>query len=150
MIMASNSTVMGTKVISNSYNGMVIGNNITNYGSNVCILKNCHDQITYSNTSNNYTNINDILVSGRSSNNEVLTSLYGDQISIVGANASINVGKTIEFIGDTSKVIINDVINIDGLFSKLTLDQKIMLRGSNVLAIIPLSWIQYSSQRKQC
>lgn len=133
MLNSSNSIAFGVNINDSSTNAMLLGNNITNYGSNVLILKNRHSNITYSNIENNYTNINDLLISGNNSNNDVLTTLYGDYIKLQARDSLISIGTNIDLLGSNARMTIGDVINIGGLYSKLILDQRILLQGSNVI-----------------
>lgn len=139
---------VGERVVDNTKNSIIIGNNITNSGSNVLIINNRHnsnlDEISMSNTQNDYMNINDYIVVENSNNKRVMTmsnelvKIFASNIELRGAGA-LRIGEVVEMTGFYSTLLLDRTVTIglrrDSNFNAPQLymtSNSVYLGGSNV------------------
>lgn len=123
-VTACNSTAIGMNTNTASDNAIIIGNNITNTGCNVCILKNNHGACNWDNSNNNYTNINDILISQTLSDGTTQTTIAGDSIvfNVHGSNLTLqnllqsinNISSTPSLSNSNSWLLLSSNVDLGG------------------------------------
>lgn len=123
---------MGDAVVDRTTNSVIIGNYITNSGSNALIINNRHNSnnvpIAMSNTEDGYMNINDYIIVARSNNQSVM-SLINDTVKIEATR--------VEFGLAGGGMRFGEIAELTSYYSTLLLDRNVVLglrRDSNLNA----------------
>jgi hypothetical protein len=126
------SIVLGNFSSNSSPNNIILGSGIVNTGSNCLIIKNNHAGL-WTNSNDNYININDVLISEVTGAGEKMVTLSNDIIRFQSGTTSMTLSNQFFVLGGgvSSEISLGDVITLAGAYSQLTLNKDVVISGSN-------------------
>lgn len=126
-VFGNQTITLGNTIVDTTTNSIIVGANIINTGTNAFIINNRHNSNaiprSFSNSENNYLNINDYIVVSKNSSNESVLRLNNDVIELASTRVSINLSG--------GSMSLGDVMQFAGKYSKLILDKDVTLGLSN-------------------
>ena len=153
IVEGNKSIALGNYIGNFNNNNILVGHRIANFGSNVLIIKNNQSNV-FVNTSNNYTNINDLLfgnnnyLSLASSNinlkgdvlingSNLQTTLSNFQTNSLSVSNTTNLNGDFFYHGSNFQDILNSIVNSNNFsVNTININSNIFYNGSNLLDII--------------
>lgn len=121
--------IHGNNILDRSSNSFLFGKNIHNYANDTFIINTNHENTTpLINNIERYFNIQDKLISYSSDSNSPTVLIVQDtELKLKSMDSQISLTDKVSFNTANGSVQFGDIINIEGKYTKLTLDEFIFL-----------------------